>query len=45
MEFALKIGFFFCQVIVGYKNENWGVIEDFRKKEKEKVKKEREKNF
>ena len=30
MKFALKIGYpFFCKVIVGYKNENKGVIEDF----------------
>ena len=35
MMFALKIGsFFFCKVIVGYKNKNYRVIEDFKKKKK-----------
>ena len=29
MKFALKIGSFFGKVIVGYKNENQVVIEDF----------------
>ena len=43
MKFALKIGsfFFLCQVIVGYKNENLGVIEDFKKRKEKK----RKKNF
>ena len=30
MKFALKIGYhFFCKVMVCYKNENKGVIDDF----------------
>ena len=36
MMFALKIGSFFGQVIVVYKNENQGVIEDLKKKKEEK---------
>ena len=34
MKFALKIGSFFCKVIVGYKMKIKGVIEDLKFKKK-----------
>ena len=34
MKFTLKIGSFFCMVIMGYKMKTTGIIEDFKKRRK-----------